>query len=122
MQEMIRFRAASVSISAAPPQGLFGLRRPDCTQHDSEKALSRRLDPRVEAGFPKSSCSTKRQGRDDYLKNVIPSLGDGANDAPYFFEDLPDLRLADDQGRGDRQRIAGDPDDQVLVVEGPFHG
>jgi hypothetical protein len=43
-------------------------------EHDPEKhALG--LDPRVDTGFPKRSCSNKKIERDDDSKESDPALG-----------------------------------------------
>jgi hypothetical protein len=39
-----------------------------------------------------------------------------------FFDDLADLRLADDQRRGENERVAGGAQKQIAFAEGVFHG
>src|SRR6516165_7906515 len=48
--------------------------------------------------------------------------GHSPNDLADLLHDLADLVFADDQRRRQRQRVAGDPQHQVVVVEGVRHG
>src|SRR5207302_8151483 len=87
------------SMSVPPPQGTPIV----------PAVVERGVVSNVPPLLPRPALARKERGE---VRKILRHRADHLGD---LFDDLADLVFADDQGRGQRQRVAGDPQHQVVV-------